>query len=414
MRGLAEDHLATVEGLAECLHALSDAGVLSVSRGIQQPPRENIRLLATLVEALESIGVAQPASHVVQVRDYLGVCTLALRSPLDERRREELRRAIAALNLTPVWYDGLPIEEANQPDALDGPPGSHVDWLHHAAGEILSDRREQFYDAWVLNVRPAHDDSPFFWDFYKPEAVAELKRAYGELWLTRAELGRLFLYVSLTLAGVAAVLLILTPLGLAELRRRRSAAEGGTTVQPRAGGSTLWTIVYFAGIGLGFMAIEMVLISRAIRWLGDPVVASALVIAGMLVTSGVGSLTHRGLIRGRTWLAPAAVAVAAVLLRLVGWSDAPAGPWFLVVFALPAAYLMGMPMPSGIRSLSDGRPSLVPWAWGANGVASVLGTSTAIVVAMTASYQSVMSMGVLAYALAAVAAIPLTRRGGQL
>ena len=407
MRGLAEDHLATVEGMAECLCALSDGGVLSVSRGIQQPPRENIRLLATLVEALESVGVAQPARHVVQVRDYLGVCTMALRSPLDEQRRAELRTAIAALNLTPVWYAGLPLEEVNQPDALAGPPGSSVDWLHYAAGEILSDRREQFYNAWMLNVRPPHDDNPFFWDFYKRQAIAELKRAYGDLWLTRAELGRLFLYVSLAVAGAAAVALILLPLATVGFLRRQSepgAAATGSAGRPH---SALWTVLYFAAIGLGFMLIEMVLISRAIRWLGDPVIASALVIGGILVTSGVGSLTHQRVTRGHIWLAPAAVAAAAVLLRLVGWSAAPGGPWLLVTAALPAAYLMGTPMPGGLRNLNERAPALVPWAWGINGVASVIGTSTAMVVAMTAGYRLVMLTGALAYGVATLAAIRL-------
>src|SRR5690606_30105267 len=52
VRGLAEDHLATVEGLAACLRALRDDGLVAVARGVQEPARENIRLFATLVAAL--------------------------------------------------------------------------------------------------------------------------------------------------------------------------------------------------------------------------------------------------------------------------------------------------------------------------------------------------------------------------
>ncbi len=407
MHGLAEDHLATVEGFADCLRALSGGGVLAVSRGIQQPARENIRIFATLVEALELLGVEDASRHMIQVRDYLGVCTIALRSPLDEQRRKLLRVAIRGFNLTPVWYDGLALEEVNQPDALDGPPGTDVDWLHHAAREILSPRREAFYDAWLLNVRPVHDDNPFFWDFYKPRAVGELKRVYGDLWLTRAELGRLFLYVSLAVAGVAAVVLILVPLGVVEFRRRMKAGRGKDS--PRIGvrdrnlsPAALWTIIYFGGIGLGFMGIEMALISRAIRWVGDPVIASALVIGGVLFVSGIGSLTGRRIVGKRVWLAPAAVAVVAVVVRLVGW-DMSSGPWVLLLVALLASYFMGMPMPAGLAALNERAPRLVPWAWGVNGVASVIATSAAIVVAMTAGYRTVVLLAAAAYVLAALA-----------
>jgi len=422
MRGLAEDHLATVEGFADCLRALNDDGVVAISRGIQEPARENIRIFATLVEALESIGAKDPSRHLVQVRDYLGVCTIATKTPLSDARRATLRTAIHQVNLTPVWYDGLPIEQVNQPDAMQGPSGTDVDWLHHAAREILSPRRAQFYDDWLLNVRPPHDDTPFFWDFYKPQAVAEMKQTYGDLWLTRAELGRLLLYASLLIASGAAVALILVPLGVIELRWRTSEAgaqaTGQRTPRSRLGlrstprGAALWTIVYFGGIGLGFMAIEMALISRAIRWLGDPVIASAVVIGGVLVISGVGSLTGRRVVRDRTWLAPALVGIAAGAVRLVGWGtfgDGLAGAWPLLLVALPATYFMGMPMPAGLTALDRHTPRLVPWAWGVNGVASVIATSTAIVVAMTAGYRTVVILAAGAYVLAAVAAAPLAR-----
>lgn len=424
MRGLAEDHLATVEGFADCLRALSDDGVLAISRGIQQPPRENIRLFATAVEALEKIGVEDPSRHVIQVRDYLGVCTIATRSSLTAARRETLRTAIREFNLTPVWYAGLPVEEVNQPDALDGPPGTHVDWLHHAAHEILSLRRASFYKSWLLNVRPLHDDNPFFWDFYKPGAVGELKKVYGELWLTRAELGRLFLYVSLFIAAGAAFVLILVPLAIAQLRQHRSEPEAPARApETRPAdrhlasslGPPLWTIAYFGGIGLGFMGIEMALISRAIRWLGNPVIASALVIGSILLVSGLGSLTASGVLRNKTWLAPAIVAVAAGLVRLAGWNTFDAafvGPWLLLL-ALAAAYFMGMPMPAGISALNKHSPRLVPWAWGVNGVASVIATSAAIVIAMTTGYRTVVLLAAGAYALAAVAAA-LTRREDSL
>ncbi|MFH1746605.1 MAG: hypothetical protein ABIG44_06105 [Planctomycetota bacterium] len=413
MRGLAEDHLVTVEGLAACLHKLRPEGMLAVCRGIQTPQRENVRLLATLIEALESLGVEDPGQHVIQVRDYLGVCTLALKSPLDPERRASLRAAIEEFGLTPIWYEGLPPEELNQPDEMDGPPQQAGDWLHHAASELLSSRRAEFYQTWLTNVRPPRDDAPFFWDFYRGAALPVLRAAYGDLWLTRAELGRLFLYSSLFIAGVAAFVLILLPLSLVRLRARFEKADSGHTL-----GLTIATVVYFAAIGLGFMSVEMALISRAIRIWGDPVIASAAVIGGLLVLSGLGSLigaapeTQRRLGRAGGWLAPAVVAGLAMLL--VGLWQVPVGTPGLtgtvILFSLAAVILgicMGVPLPVAIAALDRRNAGLVPWAWGVNGVASVIGTSLALVLAMSYGYRGVVVLAAGLYALAAVAILPL-------
>lgn len=413
VRGLAEDHLLTVEGLAACLRRLDEDGVLAVSRGLQQPPRENIRLLATLAEAFESLGVAEPRRHIVQVRDYLGVCTLASRRPLDDGRRALLRAALRERNLTPVWYDGLPDAEANRPDVMPGPADGSGDWLHYAAAQVLAGQREAFYEAWLLDVRPARDDRPFFWDFYKPEALAALKGAYGELWLTRAELGRLFLYASCGVGAVAAVVLIVIPLVAGALSGRGRSEATAQAGLPRRRDDFLLiaaVVVYFGGIGAGFMGIEMALISRVARWLGDPVQAGAVVIGGLLVFSGVGSAVGVRIVRRRVWLAAGLVAVLALVVWWVGWRWSSGSVVGLVVPAVVAAVAMGLPLPAGLAALECGRARFVPWAWGINGVASVLATSVALVGAMVGGYGGVLAAAAGAYGLAAVAA-PLLGRG---
>ncbi|MCH7703218.1 MAG: hypothetical protein IID37_16185 [Planctomycetes bacterium] len=411
-RGLAEDHLATVQGFAQCLKSLDEDGLLTVSRGIQQPPRENIRIFATLVAALESLGVQNPERHMIQVRDYLGVCTMALRSPLTAERRARLEQAIGELNLTPVWYDGLPVEYVNNPDALSGPAGSRVDWLHHAASEILSTRRHSFFESWMFDVRPATDDSPFFWDFYKDEAIGVLRQAYGPLWLTRAAMGRLFLYASLVIGGATGVVLILMPLSAIELGRVIKDRVGQRRRDSFHWPTTFWTVVYFTCLGLGFMGIEMALISRAIHYLGDPVIASAAVIGAVLAFSGIGSAVGPRWVGPRIWVAPLAVAVAALLLRWVGWVIMDAGIGAIGLLSgvgLMMAFLMGIPMPVGLNHLNRYAKRLTPWAWGVNGVASVVATSTAIVLAMVIGYRAVMLASAACYAVAGLSGLLMIR-----
>ncbi len=460
-RGLAEDHLATVERFADCLRRLRPGGVLAVCRGVQFPERENIRLFATMAEALESNGVADPASHLVQVRDYLGVCTMALASPLADAQRDGLREALRDANLTAVWFDGIRDDEVNQPDALPGPPGERADWLHHAAREIVGgaertptanpgasrragigtpdaadrhSRREAFYASWMLNVRPAHDDRPFFWDFFKPQAVVELRAVYRDLWLTRAELGRLFLFASLLLAGVAAIGLILAPLGVSRVAQRwrqhntsapmsDAASDRKIAAQAAPRGVTVAALIYFGGIGLGFMGIEMALISRATAMLGDPVLASALVIGAVLLLSGLGSATAiRGAVNqtdasplesvrqlARTWSAPLLVAGGAGLICLVAYVPAGGGATITLVIGVPLAFVMGRPMPIGLSRLDRLSPRLIPWAWGINGVGSVIGASAAIAIAMAWGYRTVFIAAAVCYFAAAAPGALLAR-----
>src|SRR5690606_35767041 len=50
-----------------------------------------------------------------------------------------------------------------------------------------------------------------------------------------------------------------------------------------------WTVLYFAGIGIGFMFIEMILIQQFTLYFGHPIYAAAAVIGSVLIFSGIGS-----------------------------------------------------------------------------------------------------------------------------
>jgi hypothetical protein len=50
-------------------------------------------------------------------------------------------------------------------------------------------------------------------------------------------------------------------------------------------------------------------------------------------------------------------------------------------------------MPSGIRLLHERAPELIPWAWGVNGAASVLGSVGAVALAMVAGFDHALLVG---------------------
>jgi hypothetical protein len=89
-----------------------------------------------------------------------------------------------------------------------------------------------------------------------------------------------------------------------------------------------------------------------------------------------------------------------------------------IVLLAPLGLVMGMPMPIGVRVLARESPDLIPWAWGVNGAASVMGSVAALAVALLAGFNQAMLVAAVLY-LGALAfqragwgsAAPLPHRG---
>lgn len=71
--GLRENYLATVEGFGRCLARLSHNGIVCVVRGIQDPERDNLKIVAMWIEALEKAGASNPGNHLLLARDELSL-----------------------------------------------------------------------------------------------------------------------------------------------------------------------------------------------------------------------------------------------------------------------------------------------------------------------------------------------------
>jgi hypothetical protein len=395
--GLAENDLATVEGIAAALASLRPDGILAVTRGIQDPPRDNLKLLGTVIEALRRREVADPGTHLVVVRDFLGVCTLVRARPWTPAEIDDVRHYCDQRQLTPVWYTGVTEAELNRPDALPEPPDGVGDWYHYGIRRLLGPGADEFVDRWAFDIRPPTDDRPFFADFCRLRSLEVFREAYGDAWLTRLELAFLVVLLTAAVVGAAGVVAVLLPLPF--IARRT----------PRGG---RWAVVaYFGALGLGYLGLEMVVLARLRFLFGDPVWAAAVTIGGFLLFSGLGSLTMqwRGPPRPARlrWIIGLVVLGALVvpfLLRVVG-PVAGGLPWgvraaLAAVILAPLAFCMGFPMPTGLGRLDLGSPALVPWAWAANGFASVVAAPLTVAIAMSWSYQAAAILAAAAYVVA--------------
>ena len=220
------------------------------------------------------------------------------------------------------------------------------------------------------------------------------------------------LIVVLLQASPMAFVFILFPL-------RRFARHGLQVPRP-------WTfLVYFAGLGVGFIMIEIVFIQRFLLFFGEPTYTFAVVLAGLLGFAGIGSLivgrlavNHRALL---LWTIPAILAVLLLTTilspRIFAWGFALSVPWRIVIvlaILAPLGILLGMPFPIGLRIVADVAPSFVPWAWGVNGFFTVIGSVGASILAMATGFTAVLAFSGACYfaallAITSVRGAPATR-----
>jgi hypothetical protein len=228
--------------------------------------------------------------------------------------------------------------------------------------------------------------------------VGEIERILEKIALIpREELGYLINLAVLLQALLFAALILSLPL----IRWRAERPKTEAIVK---------SILYFAGLGLGFLFLEILLIEKVSFYLNDRTSAFGSVLASMLIFSGVGSYAASNYlaqpIRGVklacaiifVWIVAAIVGLDALLFATLGW---PTFSKQLVVLLLvaPLAYALGFPFPLGLYLFRGERAHFLPWAWSLNGAFSVISTPLANLLAISTGYTILLVASLLSYAI---------------
>jgi hypothetical protein len=388
---MQEQYLLTIDSFREMWHRLKPDGAISVTSWMDYPVRNPLKLLATLVEMLESEGVSDPLDHLIAVRSWGTVTFLVRRNVITKNNISEVRDFCRTMFFDPMILPGLePEERTHYNDIEDRSFFTHVD-------EIISSDRELLYADYGFNLRPATDNRPYFSQFLRWDSLPHVRRLFGDQAMPFLEVGYLIVGVTFIQIFIAAVILILIPL-----------FRIGFTGKGR-----VWTVAYFGGLGFGFMLFEIVLIQRFILYLGQPVYSAAAVITALLVCSGIGSYVSSRFQTGKRRLGmTTAIVIGFIILYIIvlpllltstmGMTLAVKSLLSFIIIA-PPAFFMGMPFPLGLRFLSNLNEHLVPWGWGINGCMSVVSTVVATLIAVEFGFVAVMLCAAGAYGAAAVA-----------
>jgi hypothetical protein len=404
---LTENNLYTVEAFGDYMDHLTPDGVICFNRWFSDPPIESLRVVNLAREALLRRGVANPADHIMVVRTDPSETLLASLGSILIKMSPFTPSEVASLR---AFAGDMGFFVPYAP----GGPGGDRDFT-----ELLGPGGPALVARYPYDISAVTDDRPFF--FSRAPVLPWLAHHLG---LFKSPVGNIplglggqTLLVSAGTTAAATGLLLLLPYWVGRRRSRASArggAGGATAVDTRRG--LAWAL-YFTGLGLGFIFVEIVLVQRFSLFLGYPVYSLSVVLFTILLASAAGSLLA-GRFRSRRALP---VAIAALVAGLVLYAlalppllaaarGAPIAARIALAVATiaPLGLLMGMPFPSGIRRAGRESRTLVSWAWAVNGGASVMGSTLTVLISMTYGFTASFLAGAIAYAaaLAVVAALP--------
>jgi len=395
VQALSESYLYTVESMTEMIEHLAPGGVLVVTRWMQVPPREVVKLFATAVAAQEQLR-APAARRLALIRGWNTATLVVKNGDFDRHELAALRRFCDQRSFDIDYAPGVARGETNRVNILE------ESYLFDAAAAILGGAaaRDDFFDRYKFNVRPATDERPYFFHVFRWRALPELLRLRARGGMPLLEWGYLVLVAGLLQALLASVALILVPLLFV---RRGAAVRREPAVR---------LIAYFGAIGLAFLFVEIAFMQRLTLFLGHPLYAVAVVLSSFLFFSGIGSGVSARVTERRAALIPLIVAgmVLAELLAVRALTaaalDLPASMKIAASVAVvaPLAFVMGMPFPLALRRLASHDPAAIPWAWSINGTASVLSSMLATLIAVHFGFSLLVASAALLYGVAALAA----------
>lgn len=388
---MREEYSLTKEAFLQMWSLLEDDGVISITAWMDYPFRNPLKIAATFAETTEAAGLSPLYSHITAVRSWGTISFLLKKTPLSSSDTSAIRQSCDKLFFDPVFLPGLSKEERTFYN------GMNDESFFAYMDELLSGKRENLYKDYDFYLRPATDDKPYFSQFLRWKSLPHLNNIFGTQSVPFLELGWLIAVMTFFQLSLLALLLIILPLFKIGWK----------------GSHKLWTLLYFSGLGIGYMFLEIVLIQQFILFFGNPVYAVALVIAVMLLASGAGSYYSSGLLLKRSIMKKLLLMIVGLLVvysfilstflqNIIGLPVPIKLGISLIIIAVPSL-LMGMPFPMGLRILSGIEEKNIPWAWGINGCMSVISAALATLLAVETGFTVVMILAALAYAVCLLA-----------
>lgn len=380
----------TIEALREMWNKLSEKGMISLSCWMDYPVRNAYRLLATISLLLDENDIAHPPHHVVAIRSWCAITFLVKKSPF---KRDEINKV--RLFCENRMFDPLVLPEKQEIERdkynilQDTTFFTHID-------QLLSHEKETVIRQYPYRIHPTTDDRPFFFQFVRFKQIPQLISSIREKNFPFLDIGYVLIILTFVQIVLIAAIFILLPLSFRPWKSRNKK----------------WVLMYFSGLGLAYMFLEMVFIQHFTFYFGEPTYAASATLGILLFTSGLGSY-YSGKFQNNKKMRLAIPLVIAAILVLYAFVLSPiltatigiALPlkiMIAVVLLGTLGFFLGMPFPIGIDYLSGKNTDDIPWAWALNGYFSVISTVLATIISVELGYLLLLSMAAFIYALVSI------------
>ncbi len=391
---LAPAYLQTAEAYQQYFSHLAADGVLHINHYTYP------RMITTAALAWKRMGRSDFARHVAV---YVSPLELTLPTLLI-KNRPWTAADIASLN---TFLAPPELDERDRLRLVENPldPRERLLSQDFYSGEFPDELAERM----AVHLTPRTDDKPYFGMLRK--AIKRLEpdaRNYldeGTVAVLNAQLSRGIVpmdWVHLIFTGLASavfvVLFVLVPLRASKIGR-----EKGATALP--------LLLYFSCLGAGFIILELVFIQKFMQLIGSPLHTYATVIFTLLLAAGIGSGSSEvlGIECRRRWAIPFMGILAVGLAFIILY------PWLSrLVLALPLAgrvvasgvmifpmgFVLGMPFPLGILAIAHQPRGAIAWAWGMNGLFTVVGGLLSVLLSVAFGFNAAILFALGLYALA--------------
>jgi hypothetical protein len=366
---LSETYLITVEAFHDYLDHLKDNGFVFIRR------YGAIRLATVAAQALRERGVAHPEEQMIIMYDSLhqmGGGQFYLKNG-----------AFTEQELAVFRQKGIFDKVLYGPQALQVTHNKYNEYR-----KLIADPEAwKAYSKLGINMFPVTDDRPFFNHFTKfgkfkvTNVPDEFKPIFGVY-----RNSDFSLLVILSEAAIMSLLFILLPLYLF----KRSGLQSHGKFQ---------FLLYFFSLGMAFILIEIVFIQKFTLFMGNPTYSTTVVLFSLLIAAGCGSFLSEKLTKNLKqsllmvilgivvfcWLE---LTLSPIIFKACLGFAMPVRIMVSIVLIFPLGMLMGMPFPLGITFANRVSPRLIPWGWGINGYATVIGSVLCVILGLSFGFKA--------------------------
>jgi hypothetical protein len=404
--GIGENYDLTMEAMSLYLSRLKPNGYITATKYLIPPPREELKLIATMAAALKTAGFS-PTNSTLAIRSWGTLTYIVKKGDISENEIEITKKFSEKRSFDTVYFPGISESDINKYNVFSDPIYEEFIAKILMSPQILKSPQKEppsnLFTNYLFDITPPTDNKPFYYKFFKDNRVKETYLAVDKKWPILLKGGYL-VWVVVFQGLLLSIVLIIFPV----LIRNRGINR-----------DDLISLYPFLAVGLAFIFLEIGLIKRFILFLGEPTLAVSAAISSILVSAGVGSFVS-GRIRGislKSLLVTALIILSVLILiyrlfvtdilnLLITLPTIAKYPVAALIIA-PLGFIMGFVFPTLIREIEDrGKGDLIPWAWCVNGTASVVGAPLSVICALSVGFSGVMVAASLLY----ISALPFLVR----